>query len=242
MEQRRLRPGDTLDDYCPRERRLTDHVVVAVVDDLVKQTRCVACDAEHPYKEGRVPPRRRKPEAPPALVQPALEVLAEEQPSGDNGQPAGLPNLVLRPERKPAKGRRAPAPADPPEAPEPALDPALTPDEAPPVLAAPGEEEDEGPVHRRLIRATLPRPEGQPPARPIPEFTMRQPGTRGGFGRSGQAGRAGKGANRQGTPWLVRQNGHGNRAGISAQGPGADGRARNKAGRSRGGRHHKKSR
>jgi len=35
---------------------------------------------------------------------------------------------------------------------------------------------DEGPVHRRLIRASLPRTEGQaPPTRPNPEFTIRQP-------------------------------------------------------------------
>jgi hypothetical protein len=34
-------------------------------------------------------------------------------------------------------------------------------------------------VHRPLIRATLPRPEGQPPPmRPGPEFTIRQPGGR----------------------------------------------------------------
>ena len=38
-----------------------------------------------------------------------------------------------------------------------------------------GNEED-GPVHRPLIRASLPRHEGQPPpTRPIPEFTIRQP-------------------------------------------------------------------
>jgi hypothetical protein len=36
--------------------------------------------------------------------------------------------------------------------------------------------EIEGPVHRPLIRATLPRLEGQvPPARPGPDFTIRQP-------------------------------------------------------------------
>jgi len=40
--------------------------------------------------------------------------------------------------------------------------------------------EEEGPVHRRLIRATLPRPEGQSPERKEPEFTIRQPGGRGG--------------------------------------------------------------
>ncbi len=59
--------------------------------------------------------------------------------------------------------------------------------------------EGDGPIHRRLIRASLPRPEGQqPPARPIPEFTIRQPGGRqnrfrprqgrGGGGGQGQHG------------------------------------------------------
>ena len=47
MQQRRLRPGDVLDDYCPRERRITDHAIVAMIDDNIKQTRCVACDVEH---------------------------------------------------------------------------------------------------------------------------------------------------------------------------------------------------
>ena len=41
------------------------------------------------------------------------------------------------------------------------------------------EEKEEGPVHRPLIRASLPRPEGQPPpVRPAPDFTIRQPGGR----------------------------------------------------------------
>ena len=60
MEQRRLRLGDILDDYCPRERRLTNHAVVAMIEEDVKQTRCTTCDAEHPYKGGKVPKRRKK--------------------------------------------------------------------------------------------------------------------------------------------------------------------------------------
>jgi len=40
-------------------------------------------------------------------------------------------------------------------------------------------DEPDGPVHRPLIRATLPRAEGQPPAaRPAPDFTIRQPAGR----------------------------------------------------------------
>src|ERR1700704_5611383 len=64
MQQRRLRLGDILDDYCPRERRITNHAVVAMIDDDVKQTRCSTCDADHEYKHGKAPsPRRRKPDA-----------------------------------------------------------------------------------------------------------------------------------------------------------------------------------
>src|SRR5215210_1992261 len=60
MEQRRLRLGDILDDYCPRERRVTNHAVVAMIEEDVKQTRCTTCDAEHAYKGARVPARRKK--------------------------------------------------------------------------------------------------------------------------------------------------------------------------------------
>src|SRR3954452_13590952 len=67
MQQRQLRLGDILDDYCPRERRLTNHVVVAMVGDTVKQTRCTTCDTEHEYKHARVPRQRRKSDSPAAL-------------------------------------------------------------------------------------------------------------------------------------------------------------------------------
>src|SRR4029077_1595852 len=67
MQQRQLRLGDILDDYCPRERRLTNHAVVAMIGDDVKQTRCTTCDAEHEYKRAKVPRQRRKSETPAAL-------------------------------------------------------------------------------------------------------------------------------------------------------------------------------
>src|SRR5262245_3621342 len=108
MEQRRLRPGDRLDDYCPRERRLTDHVIVAVVDDTIRQTRCVACDTEHPYKDGKVPLRRKKKEEAPVLVERVIEPPIDDDTAQDDAPMADpQPNLVMRPERKPAKGKRA---------------------------------------------------------------------------------------------------------------------------------------
>ena len=64
MQQRQPRLGDVLDDYCPRERRVTNHVVVAMIGDDVKQTRCTTCDADHEYKQAKVPRVRRKTEPP----------------------------------------------------------------------------------------------------------------------------------------------------------------------------------
>src|SRR5215210_7904331 len=73
MQQRRFRPGDVLDDYCPRERLVTDHAIVAMIDDNIKQTRCVACDVEHEYKQAKVPPQRKK--KTPALYTQVLDGL-----------------------------------------------------------------------------------------------------------------------------------------------------------------------
>jgi hypothetical protein len=168
MQQRQLRLGDILDDYCPRERRITNHAVVAMIGQDIKQTRCTTCEHEHDYRHGKVPPQRKKKEAPGALFK---QVLDGQKTEGIiPAAPAG--NVV------PAVPQRREPPAPPPP-PEPAPEP---------VLAAETSEEprdEEGPVHRQLIRATLPRPEGQAPTRPAPDFTMRQPAGRPGRFRPG---------------------------------------------------------
>ena len=173
MEQRPLRLGDILDDYCPRERRVTNHAIVAMIGDDVKQTRCTTCDSEHAYKGGREP-RRRKKDAPAALYREVLAGMQESDvPATAAAEDTASPALV-------------PAVAAPPSSPEPtevvaetspiAAQPALTDAEH----ADSGHDVQpvgEGPVHRRLIRATLPRPDGAAKeTRPIPEFTMRRSG------------------------------------------------------------------
>ena len=172
MQQRRLRLGDILDDYCPRERRITNHAIVAMIEDQVKQTRCTTCDADHEYKQARVPAPRRKKDgvlvgdpadaARPRAAVPDIDMSDEEQ----------IPEDVLLPDEAPVDapisaseqvgvdGEGADGDVD------------VDDDAAP-------RADDDGPVHRRLIRATLPRPEGQAPERKIPEFTIRQPGGRG---------------------------------------------------------------
>ncbi|MGH9314901.1 MAG: hypothetical protein ACRD09_13310 [Vicinamibacterales bacterium] len=182
MEQRRQRVGDIVDDYCPRERRVTNHAVVAMIDNAIRQTRCTTCDAEHPFKGGTAPRRRRK-DAPDALYN---EVLSGMSDQPDTRAPA-------------------PRPAAPPEIPNGETPP--TPVADAPVGDAPPR--DEGPVRRPLIRATLPRPDGIPKERPAPEFTVRQPGLRGGgFRDQGRGGRGGGGL-RQGSG----QGGNGQRFG-----------------------------
>jgi hypothetical protein len=188
MQQRRLRLGDILDDYCPRERRITNHVIVAMIEDDVRQTRCSTCDAEHEYKQAKAPALRRKkmgalsqdlPEdaRPRAVTQAAIanEPLALDPPTDIDSLP------VVTPDADAVAADAAPLDAEGTE------DERTEDDRA----------EDEGPVHRRLIRATLPRPEGHVPERKEPEFTMRQPGRETNGNRHGQRSRGQRPAARQ---------------------------------------------
>src|SRR5438105_8075344 len=77
MEQRTLRLGDILDDYCTRERRVTNHAVVAIIKQDVKQTRCTTSDTEHVYKGGKAP-RRKKPESAGALYKEVLAGITDQ--------------------------------------------------------------------------------------------------------------------------------------------------------------------
>jgi hypothetical protein len=155
MQQRRLRLGDILDDYCPRERRITNHAVVAMIEDEVKQTRCTTCDADHEYKQARVPARRRKDagallSSPGTSVRPRAAQMPQDEPPGDDQMldddfdPAGVDSLPPALDAHDVHSAISEADRSDLDEDVPAHD-------------------EEGPVHRRLIRATLPRPEGQTP-------------------------------------------------------------------------------
>jgi len=170
MEQQRpLRLGDLVDDYCPKERRLTNHAIVAIVEDVIRQTRCTACESEHPYKGGKAPVRRKK--EPKAVLYD--QVLANV--SGGATTPGPAPEPVPAPPASPPARVAAPEPPAAPvavaEAPESA--PATPPPQAPPPA------DDVWTLNRPLIRASLPRNDSQPPPRAIPEFTMHQRSSRG---------------------------------------------------------------
>jgi hypothetical protein len=201
MEQRPLRLGDILDDYCPRERRVTNHAVVAMVEDTVKQTRCTTCDAEHAYKGGQAP-RRRKKETPSALYKEVLAGKPDDAPARIEAARAHVqpvedvePLEIDQPDESPTDAGGPPMLADADAEPQPRI--------------------EEGPVHRQLIRATLPRIEGQKEERRPTDFTIRQsngrvnaPGnffrggndrSRSGRGHGGNSGSGGHGGNHRGS-------------------------------------------
>jgi hypothetical protein len=185
MQQSQPRLGDILDDYCPRERRVTNHAVVAMVGHDVKQTRCTTCDAEHAYRRAAVPRQRKKTDAPVALSSPTNPSAPKRVTSSASTVLGAPPTAEGEPRVSTADDADevlAAAAADLDEIRAEAKGTSREEDVVSEVATEGSNETespddlDEGPVHRRLIRATLPRIEGQaPPARQSPDFTIRQP-------------------------------------------------------------------
>lgn len=172
MQDRRFRPGDVLDDYCPRERRITDHAIVAMIDDEIRRTRCGSCDAEHEYKEAKVPAPRRKTQ-PPALFTQVLDGL--QGPNARPHSPPAVPTPSI-PDGPVAVSAAAPLPLI-----APALPPAFATETPLNETESPAEEDrEEGPVRRPLIRAQFPKIDGASPTpRAMPEFTIQTLNNRG---------------------------------------------------------------
>jgi hypothetical protein len=241
MQDRRYRPGDVLDDYCPRERRITDHAIVAMIDDEIRRTRCGSCDAEHEYKEAKVPSPRRKTQ-PPALFNQVLEGMngpvpkphpATAEPEYDTTSDAIRPVHAVAvaddPVEDPIEAQPA-ALAQPVEAVRPVE----------PVAPAEPDEPGDGGFRRSLIRATFPRPEGQAPTeRKMPEFTIqslhnRRNGQRQASGQNkfrGGRRRPGGGSMDNIGPMRFRDHGHGQSNNGQGQGQGQGGGRRRRGGK-----------
>src|SRR5262249_29116563 len=159
-----------------RERRVTNHAVVAMLGSDVKQTRCTTCDAEHEYKHAKVPRQRRKNETPAALYSQVLanapkrvahgeSAAAANGTNGANGSNGSIVD-ASHPDESAGVidapiGHASEVIADALEA---TPTPAPTPlDDAAAIIEDDDPEDnrsnEEGPVHRPLIRASLPRHE-----------------------------------------------------------------------------------
>jgi hypothetical protein len=232
MEQRRLRLGDIVDDYCPRERRVTNHAIVAMVEEDVKQTRCTTCDAEHAYKGGTAP-RRRKKDSTGALYKEVLAGITEGEAAPILTAAAPAPSTVRAVEVE--ESVQVPSNGGSPHNEDVQQDEHLEGVE----LQGLSQPEDDvrdpaiedGPVHRPLIRATLPRVEGHKETRQATDFTIRQSNGRGpnfqGNNKGDQRGRMRGPGQGQGQPSNRPPGGGGRFAGARSsnqQGRGAPGR------------------
>ena len=55
MSEYRL--GDDIDDFCVRCKRLTNHLVVSVMNGGPAKVRCRSCHSDHDYRHEQAPPK-----------------------------------------------------------------------------------------------------------------------------------------------------------------------------------------
>ena len=55
-----MRLGDEIDDYCVKCRRLTNHLIVSLVDAKAAKVRCRSCYSDHDYRNEQPPPSKKE--------------------------------------------------------------------------------------------------------------------------------------------------------------------------------------
>jgi hypothetical protein len=55
-----LRLGDDVDDFCVKCKRVTNHSVLAIVDEAPARVRCRTCYAEQDFRNCVAPPTKRE--------------------------------------------------------------------------------------------------------------------------------------------------------------------------------------
>ena len=88
-----FRLGDEIDDFCVKCRRLTNHLIVSLVDGEAAKVRCRSCYNDHDYRREIAPPSKKD------LKKMELfkEVLATLAPEAE---------AVTAPEEAPAVGKK----------------------------------------------------------------------------------------------------------------------------------------
>jgi hypothetical protein len=96
-----FRLGDDVDDFCPKCKRLTNHVIVSVMDERPAKVRCRTCYHEQDFRDGVPPPSKRDlkkaelfaqvlaaggTEAAPPVPDPAADPAPEAEAKPDKGK------------------------------------------------------------------------------------------------------------------------------------------------------------
>jgi hypothetical protein len=78
-----LRLGDDIEDYCVKCKRVTDHSVLAIVNEKPAKVRCRTCYHEQEFRNCVVPPSKKDLKKA-ALFQAVLDKLpGSEAPAGE---------------------------------------------------------------------------------------------------------------------------------------------------------------
>lgn len=107
-----LRLGDTIDDYCIKCRRLTNHAIVSMMKSEVAKVRCRSCYHDHDYLREQIPPSKKdlkKAELLNALAAEAAPAAAEtpEAAAAPVTPPAAEPEEVPVAAKKRSKAKKA---------------------------------------------------------------------------------------------------------------------------------------
>ncbi len=54
-----IRLGDDIDDYCIKCKRLTNHNIVALINDEPARVRCRSCYHDHDFLNEQAPPSKK---------------------------------------------------------------------------------------------------------------------------------------------------------------------------------------
>ncbi len=101
MDEFRL--GDEIDDYCVKCKRLTNHLIVSLVDDEPAKVRCRSCYSDHDYLREIAPPTKKE------LQKMAEEAAALEAGEGEeidadgDGEEVEEPAKIAKPAAKAQK-------------------------------------------------------------------------------------------------------------------------------------------
>lgn len=55
-----VRLGDDIDDYCVKCKRVTNHNIVALVEEEPAKVRCRSCYHDHEYLREQAPPSKKE--------------------------------------------------------------------------------------------------------------------------------------------------------------------------------------
>lgn len=55
-----IRLGDDIDDFCIKCKRITNHVIVSLLNGDAAKVRCRSCYSEHDYRREQAPPTKKE--------------------------------------------------------------------------------------------------------------------------------------------------------------------------------------